>query len=175
MPPDERRARLSAYNRKWREAHPEQWHSISKRYLATYVRPPLTLEAETKGKETKLKWNLENKERIRESLRLRKLADPERFREYNRAYRARNVEKERERAQKKNWAKLGNPQPTRPRPLTCECCGGTNWRSLALDHCHKTGIFRGWLCDKCNLAIGKLGDTIEAVQKVMDYLKRSQQ
>lgn len=43
-------------------------------------------------------------------------------------------------------------------------------RPLHVDHCHRTGKVRGLLCKTCNLAIGQLGDTAEALQRVADYL-----
>ena len=42
---------------------------------------------------------------------------------------------------------------------------------LHVDHCHETGRIRGLLCNKHNLIIGQLGDTEEAISKVLDYLK----
>tara|TARA_R110000737_G_scaffold17925_1_gene35867 strand:- start:1435 stop:1869 length:435 start_codon:yes stop_codon:yes gene_type:complete len=51
----------------------------------------------------------------------------------------------------------------------CEVCG--NKENLGYDHDHKTMKFRGVLCTNCNKAIGQLGDTIESVQKALDYLK----
>lgn len=70
-------------------------------------------------------------------------------------------------------AARGLPAPTRPEPEKCECCGGpqTNGRSIALDHSHVTGKFRGWLCNPCNLAIGMLGDTIDGVRRAVRYLE----
>lgn len=67
----------------------------------------------------------------------------------------------------------GLPEPTRPEPESCECCGARPKGRLALDHCHTTGAFRGWLCGKCNLSIGCLGDTIEALERALAYLKRA--
>jgi len=46
---------------------------------------------------------------------------------------------------------------------------------LRFDHDHVTGAFRGWLCGKCNTAIGKLGDDIAGVERALRYLKRAQQ
>ena len=40
-----------------------------------------------------------------------------------------------------------------------------------VDHCHKTGKIRGILCGSCNTSLGKLGDSIEAIEKVLKYLK----
>jgi hypothetical protein len=39
------------------------------------------------------------------------------------------------------------------------------------DHDHETMEIRGLLCTSCNLALGKLGDTLEGVQRAVDYLK----
>ena len=71
----------------------------------------------------------------------------------------------------------GLPVPTRPCPDVCELCGRKegNGRildaSLSLDHDHTTGEFRGWLCTPCNSALGRLGDTVEAIERVLDYLR----
>lgn len=66
----------------------------------------------------------------------------------------------------------GLPLPTRPAPDRCECCGKTCNRHLALDHCHTTGRFRGWLCFACNSGLGKLGDTAEGLRCALRYLER---
>lgn len=50
---------------------------------------------------------------------------------------------------------------------------GEGRERLAVDHCHDTGRVRGLLCFKCNTAIGALGDTEEAAQKVVDYLNKT--
>lgn len=71
--------------------------------------------------------------------------------------------------------------PTRPPPDKCEICERQDYnrkqdkpRHLALDHCHKTGKFRGWVCLKCNLAIAHFGDTRAGVQRVIDYFHRAE-
>lgn len=43
---------------------------------------------------------------------------------------------------------------------------------LAVDHCHKTGEVRGLLCQKCNRAIGLLGDDPVLMRKAISYLLR---
>lgn len=45
-------------------------------------------------------------------------------------------------------------------------------RRLVVDHDHGTMKARGLLCDKCNTAIGKFGDSVEAVFSAVDYLCR---
>lgn len=44
-------------------------------------------------------------------------------------------------------------------------------KSLAVDHCHKTGAIRGLLCGKCNLGIGHLNDDIAIFENAIKYLK----
>lgn len=46
-------------------------------------------------------------------------------------------------------------------------CGSDN---LVVDHDHETGIVRGMLCQSHNKAIGMLGDSVEGVQRALDYL-----
>lgn len=40
-----------------------------------------------------------------------------------------------------------------------------------LDHDHKTGCARGYLCNGCNRGLGMLGDSIEGLTKAINYLK----
>lgn len=57
---------------------------------------------------------------------------------------------------------------------SCACCGKHQMqlnKMLCVDHCHMTGKVRGLLCHKCNSGIGMLGDCLEAVEKVYNYLK----
>lgn len=62
--------------------------------------------------------------------------------------------------------KLSKKAPNKPNH--CECCGQT--KKLCLDHNHKTNLFRGWICDHCNTAIGRLGDDISGVINAVNYL-----
>lgn len=67
----------------------------------------------------------------------------------------------------------GLPEPTREAPKLCECCGRPpGLKRLSLDHDHKTGLFRGWLCLLCNTAIGKLDDSAAGVRRALAYLER---
>jgi len=46
---------------------------------------------------------------------------------------------------------------------------------LSVDHCHATGAVRGLLCQKCNRAIGLLGDDPVLMRKAISYLLRHRQ
>jgi len=78
-----------------------------------------------------------------------------------------------------NWQGGISPQHKRrnaPRkmPESCEVCSnlGKNFqKGLHYDHNHKTGNFRGWICFKCNVALGMVGDNISVLEKLINYLK----
>lgn len=115
---------------------------------------------------------------------------------HKRNYVARNPERAKKvaAAQNKRWAKAnperrkylsllanrrrqGLPEPTRPTPDACECCGrprSSMTREIHLDHDHLTGTFRGWLCSLCNTGIGALGDTLAGLRQAVAYLERSE-
>jgi hypothetical protein len=44
--------------------------------------------------------------------------------------------------------------------------------TLAVDHCHKSGVVRGLLCHTCNRAIGMLGDSVLRISKALEYLSK---
>ena len=69
-------------------------------------------------------------------------------------------------------ASRGLPTPTRPEPAACEACGAQPRKRLNLDHDHGTGMFRGWLCWGCNVALGKLGDSIAAARQRLNNYER---
>ena len=46
-----------------------------------------------------------------------------------------------------------------------------NRGSWVLDHDHSSGKFRGWLCNKCNSALGWLQDDINYVRRALNYLE----
>jgi hypothetical protein len=54
----------------------------------------------------------------------------------------------------------------------CNCCGKESPRPLIIDHDHKTGEIRGFLCYRCNVGLGFFDDCIDGVQKALDYLNK---
>lgn len=56
----------------------------------------------------------------------------------------------------------------------CAICRGpqTPGRRLAVDHCHKTGLVRGLLCDNCNKTLGLFGESAERFDRCAEYLRR---
>jgi len=59
----------------------------------------------------------------------------------------------------------------RPKPEVCEICSRRpDSRGLQWDHDHKTGKFRGWICAKCNTALGLVDDDYGTLAFMVDYL-----
>lgn len=58
----------------------------------------------------------------------------------------------------------------------CAICSGVEtydrFNVLAVDHCHTTGIIRGLLCFKCNVALGGFDDNVELLTKATEYLNK---
>jgi hypothetical protein len=52
----------------------------------------------------------------------------------------------------------------------CLICGKKPKRTLDVDHCHKTKVVRGLLCNQCNMAIGLLQDSVKLLRKAVKYL-----
>ena len=117
----------------------------------------LSRESATKARERHKRWSDANREHVRE-----------RHRVWRAANRASELAGEHRRK--------GLPLPTRPAPAVCELCGqAPGIRALGLDHCHESGEFRGWLCGRCNVALGMIGDNRETlaawIPKALRYLK----
>ena len=56
----------------------------------------------------------------------------------------------------------------------CYCCCRSEDQCgvLCIDHCHKTGIFRAWLCHDCNRAIGLLQDNPIIIAKALSIVAK---
>lgn len=57
----------------------------------------------------------------------------------------------------------------RPRSEVCELCDEK--ARTVFDHDHATGVFRGWLCDRCNRTLGQVKDSPELLRKLIAYLE----
>lgn len=53
----------------------------------------------------------------------------------------------------------------------CAICGIVSQRSLHIDHNHATGKVRALLCTRCNSMIGYARDSVEMLQKGIEYLE----
>lgn len=97
---------------------------------------------------------------------------PRRVLDKNAAWHRNN--RERSRAIRRRMAKL--PSPTHPCPDRCEICRSLPGnRALHLDHDHKTGEFRGWLCSRCNTGLGLFRDNAALLSVAISYLEESRE
>jgi hypothetical protein len=119
----------------------------------------------------------------RDEMRARYWRNPQRFRDATKEWMTRPGNREKRSEYSKKHKKL-NPTAKynrlrqekiagRPRPNVCDLCNKPNKtnRPIQFDHCHQTGEFRGWLCRKCNSALGLVSDDIGLLLKMVEYLK----
>ena|SRR3990167_129596 len=113
-----------------------------------------------KAKKNKRRWRLEN---------------PERWRAYRKKWSLKNQKREIHNRLKwtygislKRYDEILEEQNG-----VCAVCGKTpeeNGKRLSVDHCHKTKIIRGLLCDNCNKGMGNFKDNVDFLLKAVKYL-----
>lgn len=103
---------------------------------------------------------------------------PARVREFTRSWRKRNPDKWRAQVERHLKRVLEEQERVagRPKPDTCEVCGGKGSslnpaRRIHFDHDHKTGAFRGWICDDCNKTLGNSRESVERLMLLARYLQ----
>jgi hypothetical protein len=158
---EKNREKQAAYARAYRAAHPEE---MKAKYAANYQATKEQRKAKLKQKEAEgydryakhggkaaymKKYYEDNKERLRE---------------YGKVYSRKSNDK--------FLAELAG----RPRAEACEICSRskvnkTTPHKTVFDHNHKTGEFRGWICQPCNDILGKCEDNPEILLKIVEYLR----
>jgi hypothetical protein len=94
------------------------------------------------------------------------------------------IEKRRERERSIIRFRKNSIKPTTPYPENsiCDSCGFPETiidkrygkiKRLAVDHCHETNKFRGWLCQGCNTALGQLKDDSKRIESLLNYKNNS--
>ncbi|MEK6878318.1 MAG: endonuclease domain-containing protein [Nanoarchaeota archaeon] len=60
----------------------------------------------------------------------------------------------------------------RSKPDKCEICFQYPKKNqyICFDHDHKTGKFRGWICQNCNAVLGLANDNIDVLNNMIKYL-----
>lgn len=54
--------------------------------------------------------------------------------------------------------------------MCCSCGEPALGKAGHIDHCHRTGVIRGVLCSRCNLALGLLRDDRDVIRLLGQYL-----
>ncbi len=72
---------------------------------------------------------------------------------------------------KSEWLK-NKPQNE---PFECPICGKRTIAGITskvvLDHNHRTGEVRGWVCDSCNTGIGRFKDNVELIKRAIKFIE----
>jgi len=58
-------------------------------------------------------------------------------------------------------------------PNKCQVCDSGG--KISVDHCHRTGKVRGFLCQNCNVTLGMAKDDISRLQKLINYLNKEEE
>jgi hypothetical protein len=63
-----------------------------------------------------------------------------------------------------------------PEGTECAVCKktATTGNGIVFDHCHTNNVFRGYCCNSCNRSIGVLGDNVDGILNVLNYLLKSE-
>ena len=123
-----------------------------------------------KGREYNKRYYIKHSVEIRKRAKLRYYSNPEKMREYRNRYRNAHPDKIRKanlRWKRKRAGIIGATDAIKVG--TCTICGMDT--KLLLDHCHKTGRIRGWLCVRCNTGLGMFGDSAIILTKAVSYLR----
>lgn len=64
-----------------------------------------------------------------------------------------------------------------PEGTLCGICNKPESKGncIVFDHCHKKNIFRGYCCNSCNRSLGVLGDDIDGILRVLNYLLKNEE
>ena len=54
----------------------------------------------------------------------------------------------------------------------CQVCGRDISNKKCIDHCHSKEKIRGVLCNNCNTALGLVGDNVQILSKLIQYLEQ---
>ncbi|OGY46872.1 MAG: hypothetical protein A2840_03000 [Candidatus Buchananbacteria bacterium RIFCSPHIGHO2_01_FULL_47_11b] len=75
-----------------------------------------------------------------------------------------------------NYRKHNNEiRAGRKQPEQCEICGVLAKdfkRGLCYDHDHISGAFRGWICTRCNTALGLVKENTETLMALIEYINK---
>ena len=126
-------------------------------------------EKKAKLKISNKKWATENPDKKKAYKAAYMLAHPQKFRDYDKKWREKNPEFSLKRSTINGWVSKGlvcdNPEALYDEYLlspSCEwCCsiyskkGNGVGRFKTMDHSHKTGLFRNFLCHVCNIQRGE--------------------
>lgn len=193
--------RQKEYNHKYQQKNPGKARESRQKYYygnLNAVRERARLYASENKEKRRVdaaEWNKNNPEKYKEIRKRSRQKNKEKIKIANKQWREKNVE------HMKNYRKEYHKKPEvkahykdymmiwhlnkreklvgSPRPEKCPVCGRTPMGGLrgrgriCVDHCHQTGKIRGWLCDDCNVALGRVDDRIDILKNLIKYLTKN--
>lgn len=188
------------YYKEWRLKNPEKVKASQRKHYYNNVkkmREKSIIYARNNKEEhlkAALRWNKENPEKYKLIKQRYRNKNLQKHREWNRKYAEKNKDKLKIKYQEyrkkpgvkehyqeymRNWnLRLREKLVGSPKPNQCPVCGrkpvgGKSSKGrICIDHCHKTNKIRGWLCDDCNSALGRVDDRIDILENLIIYLKK---
>ena len=139
--------------KQWRKDNPEKWAEQCKRY-------------QSKHKDKLDVYRKEWREKNIEHVRKRDREQRKRLRTLNPEAEKARLKRFSERQEQKRIQEAG-----RNKPELCEICS-TNEFKIVFDHCHNSGKFRGWICDRCNRVLGIVKDSPQLLKELALYLEQ---
>ncbi len=119
-------------------------------------------------------WKEENKDKLREQSKLWKAKNRDRVNEGARRGYKKNrhnilarIRKKKYGIDEKEYAKINSKK-------ICPVCKRVSKKNLSIDHDHITGKIRGYICNNCNVALGRVADSpiiLRALAKYLDDTK----
>jgi len=131
-------------------------------------------------------WKKQNRERVREQVRLDRKNNPDKYLKWSREYKERNQDKLNlnESLRRRGIDKNFYDQMMQEQKNKCAICKleetrvskkGDKITRLCIDHNHETGVVRQLLCHDCNTGLGKFKDNPFLLLMASDYLLNHQE
>lgn len=144
---------VKATGKTWRIANPNKlWHKTHKE--AASLKAAAWKKANpAKTKAINAAWYAKNSDKSAVNRKAWRTANTTKANEYSRAWHLKMCE-----------ASAGRKKPKRCD--VCKCSGAV----IHFEHDHKDGHFRGWVCHRCNSALGYAKDSVVLLRKLAAYL-----
>jgi post-segregation antitoxin (ccd killing protein) len=117
------------------------------------------------------RWRARNKDHVDKQRREYRAANAEICNARTRLWQAENPEKAKDAVYKRKYGitlEYYN-QMHSERGGRCDICNQV--RKLVVDHCHNSNLFRGLLCDRCNVALGSFEDDPDRLRSAASYIE----
>lgn len=115
-----------------------------------------------------LRWLEENREKSDQYQREYRAKHHDKIKAYQAQWRLDNRDRKSESGRLRRIKKLENLANCL-RPDRCDICKTVG--HVDYDHDHASGKFRGWLCRRCNIALGMAGDSVDRLLLLIRYLE----